>query len=323
MSGAAAQEPSARLDESPGIQRSPRLAVATGAPIGLLGGLIGLGGAEFRLPVLKGLFRYPTHQAVALNLAVSLVTLVAAAAIRLSVLPAARLAPLLPVMLAIIAGSMSGAWIGASYASRLSVETLERMILVLLVGIGLALASEAFVSFASSGLPFGAAVRLPVAVVLGVGIGVVSSLLGVAGGELIIPTLVFVFGADIKNRRHRELAHRSPDGGGGHPALRATRRLRRAPRALDAGGAHGRGLGGRGVARRGALAVRAGTGAEARPRDYPHRLGGEDLPARTTTPSLKAATGLRDGVTWWRAGVAGAAGAAAMRDLVSVLSQSS
>jgi uncharacterized membrane protein YfcA len=34
--------------------------------------------------------------------------------------------------------------------------------------------------------------------VLGVGIGLVSSLLGVAGGEVIIPTLVLVFGADIK-----------------------------------------------------------------------------------------------------------------------------
>ena len=36
------------------------------------------------------------------------------------------------------------------------------------------------------------------AVVFGLGIGLVSSLLGVAGGELIIPTLVFAFGAGIK-----------------------------------------------------------------------------------------------------------------------------
>ena len=33
---------------------------------------------------------------------------------------------------------------------------------------------------------------------MGLAIGLVSSLLGVAGGELIIPTMVFAFGADIK-----------------------------------------------------------------------------------------------------------------------------
>ena len=32
--------------------RRPRLALLYSVPIGLLGGLIGLGGAEFRLPVL-------------------------------------------------------------------------------------------------------------------------------------------------------------------------------------------------------------------------------------------------------------------------------
>ncbi len=36
------------------------------------------------------------------------------------------------------------------------------------------------------------------ALLFGLGIGLVSSLLGVAGGELIIPTFVFAFGADIK-----------------------------------------------------------------------------------------------------------------------------
>jgi uncharacterized membrane protein YfcA len=35
-------------------------------------------------------------------------------------------------------------------------------------------------------------------IVAGVVIGVVASLLGVAGGELLIPTLVLLFGADIK-----------------------------------------------------------------------------------------------------------------------------
>ena len=35
-------------------------------------------------------------------------------------------------------------------------------------------------------------------VAAGFGIGVVASLLGVAGGELLIPTLVLLFGADLK-----------------------------------------------------------------------------------------------------------------------------
>ena len=33
---------------------------------------------------------------------------------------------------------------------------------------------------------------------IGIGIGLVSSVLGVAGGELLIPALIFIFGADIK-----------------------------------------------------------------------------------------------------------------------------
>jgi uncharacterized membrane protein YfcA len=33
---------------------------------------------------------------------------------------------------------------------------------------------------------------------IGLGIGIVASMLGVAGGEFLIPTLLFIFGADIK-----------------------------------------------------------------------------------------------------------------------------
>jgi uncharacterized membrane protein YfcA len=37
-----------------------------------------------------------------------------------------------------------------------------------------------------------------VGVVAGFGIGVIASLMGVAGGELLIPTIIMLFGADIK-----------------------------------------------------------------------------------------------------------------------------
>ena len=44
-------------------------------PIGGLAGLVGLGGGEFRLPVLMYAVGYPAKTAVPLNLIVSIVTL--------------------------------------------------------------------------------------------------------------------------------------------------------------------------------------------------------------------------------------------------------
>jgi len=178
--------------------RNRPAAFFVGAPIGLVGGLIGLGGAEFRLPVLKALFRYPTARAVSLNLLVSLVTLFASLAIRARAVETERLPDLLPVVGGLIAGSMAGAYVGASFASRISARRLERLILILLVTVGSLLVIEAFLDLQGEGIPFGPAIRVPLAALIGLGIGVVSSLLGVAGGELLIPTLVYVFGADIK-----------------------------------------------------------------------------------------------------------------------------
>src|SRR5215212_290317 len=183
------------------VRRSPVAALLYGAPIGLLGGLIGLGGAEFRLPVLAGVFGYAARRAVALNLVISLVTVVSALLIRGGMLSLDPLVALLPVALAMIAGAVSAAFVGVALVHRISEVLLERFILVLLVGIGTALVVEAFLPQEVSGfLPEGSSplLRLAVAVVLGVLIGLVSSLLGVAGGELIIPALVFVFGAGIK-----------------------------------------------------------------------------------------------------------------------------
>jgi uncharacterized membrane protein YfcA len=48
-------------------------AFAGGGVIGALGGMIGLGGAEFRLPLLIGAFGFPALEAVILNKAMSLV----------------------------------------------------------------------------------------------------------------------------------------------------------------------------------------------------------------------------------------------------------
>src|SRR5829696_6948091 len=183
----------------PEVRRSPVAALLYGAPIGLLGGLIGLGGAEFRLPVLAGVFRYPARRAVALNLAISLVTVVSALLIRGGTLSLAPLLGLLPVVVAMIVGAVSAAYVGTALVHRVSEHLLEQVIFVFLMVIGSALIVEAFLPQGVPGLlPDALPVRVVAAVAFGLCIGLVSSLLGVAGGELIIPTLVFAFGAGIK-----------------------------------------------------------------------------------------------------------------------------
>jgi uncharacterized protein len=49
-----------------------------------------------------------------------------------------------------------------------------------------------------SALAHDSALRIPVAILAGLIVGAISSLLGVAGGEFIIPILVLIFGADIR-----------------------------------------------------------------------------------------------------------------------------
>jgi uncharacterized membrane protein YfcA len=76
-------------------------------------------------------------------------------------------------------------------------ELLYRIIAVLLVVIAAVLMFGHDATAPSSPLLSGLPLMIS-GVVAGFAIGVVASLLGVAGGELLIPTLVLLFGADIK-----------------------------------------------------------------------------------------------------------------------------
>ncbi len=138
-------------------------------------------------------------RAVALNLAISLVTVVSASLIRGGTLSLAPLLGLLPVAVAMIVGAVSAAYVETALVHRVSERLLERVILVFLVVIGAALIVEAFLPQDVPGLlPDSPLVRIVAAAVFGLAVGLVSSLLGVAGEELIIPTLVFAFGAGIR-----------------------------------------------------------------------------------------------------------------------------
>jgi uncharacterized membrane protein YfcA len=177
-------------------RRSSPAAFGGGAIIGALGGLIGLGGAEFRLPLLIGAFRFGALQAVILNKAMSLVVVASALPFRTAAVPFASVAANWPIIVNLLAGSLLGAWFGAGWATRLASQTLYRVIAVLLLGIAVVLMLGR--ETAASGAMLTGPPQMVVGVAAGCVIGIVAALLGVAGGELLIPTLVLLFGADIR-----------------------------------------------------------------------------------------------------------------------------
>ncbi|MBT2610027.1 sulfite exporter TauE/SafE family protein [Streptomyces sp. ISL-87] len=164
-----------------------------GAAIGVLGGMIGLGGAEFRLPLLIGLFGFAALSAVILNKAMSLAVVLIALPARLASVPAAEVAGRWPVAVNLLAGSLLGAWVGASWAVRMRTATLYKVLAVLMAA---ALVVTHTTTLGTLSLPLWA--QVPAGVVAGFGIGVVAAIMGVAGGELLIPTIVLLFGEDIK-----------------------------------------------------------------------------------------------------------------------------
>lgn len=168
-------------------------------PIGGLAGLIGLGGGEFRLPVLLHLIGFGARAAVPLNLVVSLVTLAFALATRSQGAPLVATAAHLPEILGLALGGVVSAALGVRLVHRLSDARLVQAIAVLLLGLGILLIAEAFLRTGPLALlPPDAWLRAMAGIALGLGIGIVSSMLGVAGGELLIPSLMLVFDADIR-----------------------------------------------------------------------------------------------------------------------------
>lgn len=168
---------------------------AAGAVVGVLGGLIGLGGAEFRLPLLL-MFGLAVLPAVIVNKAISLLVVVSALMFRSSAVSPVDVAAQWPVIANLLLGSLAGAWLAAGWATRWHGPMLQRVIALLLVLIAAVLLLGHVPDGATPALG-GVALWL-VGVAAGFAIGIVAALLGVAGGELLIPTLVLLFGIELK-----------------------------------------------------------------------------------------------------------------------------
>jgi uncharacterized membrane protein YfcA len=138
----------------------------------------------------------PHHLLQSLRSVRSLVVVATALPFRASTVSFAAVGASWPIIVNLLAGSLVGAWVGAGWATRLKSETLYRIIAVLLVLIAgiLLFAHDA----AASSPPFTGPAQMVAGIIAGFVIGVIASLLGVAGGEFLIPTLVLLFRADIK-----------------------------------------------------------------------------------------------------------------------------
>lgn len=173
--------------------------LTVGSLIGCLGGLIGLGGAEFRLPVLVGLFKLGTLEAVILNKAMSLVVVSVALLFRLKSISLDSLVDHQGVVINLLTGSLFGAWSAAGHAITMSRAWLDRIIMILLAGLAMLMLVESTWGLHADGALFAnTASQFAAGVAAGLLIGVVAALLGVAGGELLIPTIVLLYGLDVK-----------------------------------------------------------------------------------------------------------------------------
>jgi uncharacterized membrane protein YfcA len=167
--------------------------------VGLGGGLVGLGGAELRLPYLVGSLKLPVKTAIPINLAISLLTILAALPARLYSLSIASLQPFIYETAALAFGAALGSYGGVSWLKRVSHRALARSVFVLLLALGTVMLAESIVTFTPHELISRVLIpRLLSGLCLGFGIGAISGLLGVAGGEMIIPTLILGFAAPIK-----------------------------------------------------------------------------------------------------------------------------
>ena len=184
----------------PSARRRNGQGFVAGTLIGSLGGLIGLGGAEFRLPVLVALFRLPTLEAVILNKAMSLVVVACALAFRgWAVAPSLLLAHL-DIVANLLTGSLVGAWWAAGHALALPRHWLDRLVMALLAALALAMLAHAALPGGGDASPLLAPgpLRVTAGVAAGLLIGVEAALLGVAGGELLIPAIVLLYGVDVR-----------------------------------------------------------------------------------------------------------------------------
>lgn len=158
-------------------------ALVIGSALGLLGG----GGTILTVPLLHALLGVPTPQAVAMSLPI-----VAIAAASGAVVGWRRRAFAVTPTLGLAVTTAAGAYVGALVGQTLSARTQSTLLGITLVAAAIGMWRG---GRSAPAPPSPATQRAPVRLALaGMGVGLVTGLVGVGGGFLIVPALVTLGG---------------------------------------------------------------------------------------------------------------------------------
>ena len=171
------------------------VATASGVLTGIAAGFIGVGGGEFRIPVLVSLLEFPLKLAGGVNLVVGLFTVALGVARRWG----QRSLSVDDLMLLGIMGlvSLGGAAIGVAGRERMPVRPLRTIVCAYLIVMGLWMLYESVGHIEHVLLEPTGILRWSLAAAVAFAIAVASGVLGVAGGEMRIPALLYLFGVPI------------------------------------------------------------------------------------------------------------------------------
>jgi uncharacterized membrane protein YfcA len=172
------------------------LGFLSGIIIGAAAGLIGVGGGEFRIPVLLHVLRLPVKVAAGANTVIGLFVVVLSVVRRWG---HERLtADDLTLGAIMAATSLLGATVGARQAHRLSTRILKQVVCVYLLAVGVWMVVEGLAQAEHSLAEPTGWLRWTLAALIGFVIAAASGALGVAGGEMRIPALMYLFNVPVK-----------------------------------------------------------------------------------------------------------------------------
>lgn len=162
------------------------LALAIGVSLGLLGG----GGSILTVPVVHYVFDVPAHDAIAMSLVVVGVTSAVA------LVPHARAGRVRwPIGLVFGAASMTAAFVGGRVGAAIPGAVLIAAFAGMMLVAGAAMLARARrPARATTGHP----VRLERVVALGLGVGLLTGILGAGGGFVIVPSLILFGGLAMR-----------------------------------------------------------------------------------------------------------------------------